>query len=46
MIIEAVGERNKFELKSGKNQVGQKRFMEEFCNCIQCVISAVGYSYK
>ena len=46
MIIEAVGNRNTFELKSGKNQVRQRMFKKEFCNCIGCDISTVGYSDK
>ena len=46
MIIEAVGKRNIFELKSGKNQVRKRLFKKEFCNCIGCVISTVDYSNK
>ena len=46
MIIEAVGKRNIFELKSGKNQVRKRLVKKEFCNCIGCVISTVDYSNK
>ena len=46
MVIEAVGKRNTFELKSGKNEIRERLFKKEFCNCIGCVISAVVYSNK
>ena len=46
MIIEAVGERDKFELESGKNQMGQRILKKKLCNCIGCVLSTVVYSNK